>query len=402
MTSISLTAWSTVEAHGLSAQQARALSATGAVAVAPGWTAESWTVTAGPYIGVVWTDGVELRIQPRISIARLVFLLGYAQDPRAWRDDPAGLDDQIDLWPAMVQVFVRQADKALERGLLQGYRTEESSQLVMRGRLRESDQLRRRAGLAIPLEVRFDEYDIDIAENRILRAATERLLRLPRLPAASVRRLRHLLSRLGDVQRLVPGQPLPATPSTRLNARYQPALILARMVLRSRSVDVLDAGVRATGFLVNMNTVFEDFTTVALSEALAGFGGRCVAQDTRHQLDVARRIRLRPDLVLYGPDGHPQAVVDAKYKSETPAGYPYADIYQLLAYCTALGVPVGHLIYAEGDPTASDVEVRNAEVVIRRHALNLTAPVPDLLAQVAEIASSVATGGQQRAGRLTA
>jgi 5-methylcytosine-specific restriction enzyme subunit McrC len=130
VTSISLTAWSTVEARGLSALQARALSATGAVAVAPCWTADSWTLTAGPYIGVVFTDGVELRIQPRISIARLVFLLGYAQDPRAWRDDPTGLDDQTDLWPAMVQVFVRQADKALERGLLQGYRTEESSQLV--------------------------------------------------------------------------------------------------------------------------------------------------------------------------------------------------------------------------------------------------------------------------------
>lgn len=51
----------------------------------------------------------------------LVFLLGYAQDPRAWRDDPADLDDQPDLWPAMAQVFARLADKALERGLLQGY-----------------------------------------------------------------------------------------------------------------------------------------------------------------------------------------------------------------------------------------------------------------------------------------
>jgi len=174
------------------------------------------------------------------------------------------------------------------------------------------------------------------------------------------------------------------------------------MVLRSRSVDVLDAGVRATGFLVNMNTVFEDFITVGLSEALAAYGGRCVAQDTRHQLDVARRIRLRPDLVHYGPDGHPQAVVDAKYKSKTPAGYPYADVYQVLAYCTALRVPIGHLIYAEGDPVAMDVEVRNADIVIRQHALNLDAPVPDLLAQVVEIASNVASGGQQRVGKLTA
>jgi 5-methylcytosine-specific restriction enzyme subunit McrC len=390
VTSFSLAAWSTVEVSGLDSQQAHALAATGAVAVNPGWAPGTYALSAGPHVGVLCSGGVELRIRPRISVARLIFLLGYAQDPGFWRDDPAGLEDQLDLWPAMAQVFVRQADKALERGLLQGYRTEESSQLVMRGRLREADQLRRRAGLGVPLEVRYDEYDVDIGENRLLRAAAERLLRVPRLPTTAVRRLRHVVSRLADVQRLVPGQPLPTTSRSRLNARYQPALALARMVMRSRSVDVLDAGVRATGFLVNMNTVFEDFVTVAFTEALATYGGRCVAQDTRHQLDVARRIKLRPDLVRYGADGKPQAVVDAKYKSESPAGYPYADVYQLLAYCSALDVPIGHLVYAEGDESTIDVDVRNTNVIIRQHALNLGLPAPELLLHVARIARAIA------------
>jgi 5-methylcytosine-specific restriction enzyme subunit McrC len=402
MTSLSLTAWSTVQAVELTPAQAHALAATGAVTVSPGWALGTYAVTAGPFVGVLLVDGVEVRLSPRIHIARLMFLMGYAQDPRSWRDDPVGLQDQVDLWPAMAQVFTRQADRALERGVLQGYRTEEASQLVMRGRLRETEQLRRRPGLAIPLEVRYDEYDIDIPENQILRTASERLLRVPRLPAPSVRRLRHLAGRLADVQRLVPGQPLPATPSSRINCRYQQALVLARMILRSRSVDVLDSGVRATGFIVNMNAVFEDFITVALSEALAPHGGRCVTQDKRHRLDVGGRIKLIPDLVRYGTDGHPQAVVDAKYKSESPAGYPYADVYQLLAYCTALRVPVGHLIYAEGDPTAKDVEVRNADVLIRQHALNLAAPVDELLARVAQLAGSVVDGGAQAPGQLSA
>ena len=179
MTTIEVAAWETATVGDLSADQARALSSTGAVTVVPSFTPGTWTVSAGPWVGVLRAGDVEVRVRPRITIARLMYLLGYAQDPRAWRDDPVGLDDQPDLWPAMAQVFVRQAEGALQRGLLQGYRTEESSQLVMRGRLRESEQLRRRAGLAIPLELRFDEYDVDIAENRILRAATERLLRVP-------------------------------------------------------------------------------------------------------------------------------------------------------------------------------------------------------------------------------
>jgi 5-methylcytosine-specific restriction enzyme subunit McrC len=385
MTSVSLLAYETAQVAGLSVGQAKAMAATGAISVTPGWEPGSWTVAAGPQVGVLRAGEVEVRIRPRITIARLIFMLGYSTDPRSWRDDPAGLEDQPDLWPAMAQVFVRQAERALERGILQGYRTEESAKLVLRGRLREADQLRMHAGLAVPLEVRFDEYDVDIPENRLLRAAGERLVKLPRLPAPAMRRLRHLLAYLADVSRLIPGQPLPATQPSRLNARYLPALALARMVLSSRSVDMLDSGVRATGFLVNMNTVFEDFVTVAFTEALRSYGGRCVPQD-RHILDDARQVKLRPDLVRYGPEGQPVAVVDAKYKSEAPAGYPYADLYQLLAYCTALRLPVGHLIYAEGDVTAVRVHVPNAGITIVQHALNLTQSVPALLADISALA----------------
>jgi len=388
VTTVNVRAYASVDVAGLSTSQARALGATGAVSVAPAWEPGAWTLTAGPHVGLICVDGIAVRIRPRIAVSRLLFLLGYAHDPRAWRDDPTALDDQVDLWPGMAQVFSRQADKALERGLLQGYRTEDAALLLVRGRLREADQVRSHAGLPLPLEVRFDEYDVDIPENRLLRAAAERLLRVPRLPATSVRRLRHLIARLTDVNRLVPGQPLPATPPSRLNARYRPALALARMVLRSRSVDVLDAGVRATGFLVNMNTVLEDFVTLSLTEALMAYGGRCVAQAPGHTLDEGRRVKLRPDLVRYGVAGMAVAVVDAKYKKETPAGYSFADLYQLLAYCTALQLKVGHLVYAEGE--AGRVRVTHADVTIVQHALDLRQPVHALLAQVAEIAAEIA------------
>jgi 5-methylcytosine-specific restriction enzyme subunit McrC len=390
VTAVEVAAWETAEVVGLSVEQARALSATRAVAVAPSLTGGTWSVSAGPWVGVLRAADVELRIRPRITIARLMYLLGYVQDPDAWRDDPVALDDQPDLWPAMAEVFLRRAERALERGLLQGYRTEESSQMVMRGRLRESEQLRYRAGLAIPLEVRFDEYDVDIAENQLIRAATVRLLRVPGLGRASIRRLRHLLGRMADVRPLVPGQSMPTTPPSRLNAHYQPVLTLARMILLSRSVDVLDAGVRATGFLVNMNAVFEEFVTTALTHALRPWGGRCVAQDTRYRLDQAGLIPLRPDLVRYGADGRPQAVIDAKYKAEKPAGYPNADVYQLLAYCTATRLKAGHLIYAEGGAETSDVFVPNAQVVIHRHALDLGLPVGLLQAQIAGLAAAIA------------
>lgn len=48
-------------------------------------------------------------------------------------------------------------------------------------------------------------------------------------------------------------------------------------------------------------------------------------------------------------------MVDAKYEAEKPSGFPQADTYQMLAYCTVLGLPVGHLVYAEGNQDSSDM-----------------------------------------------
>ena len=390
MRQVVVTVYETVDVADLTVNEAAALESTGVVAVRPTRTSGSWTVTAGAHVGVVTVGELELRIRPRIKVARLIFLLGYATDRQVWRDDPVGLDDQVDLWPAMAQVFARSADRATQRGLLQGYRTEETMAGVLRGRIIEAEQLRRQAGIPTPLHVRYDEYDVDIAENRILLAAIIRLLRVKRLPAESVRRLRHLSGQFADVTPLNPGQRLPSTPKSRLNSNYQPAIALARMVLGSRSIDVLDKGVKATGFLVNMNTVFEDFVAVALSESLARFGGHATSQDRGHTLDHGARVRFRPDLVYYQRPPIPAAVVDAKYKAEAPAGYPYADIYQMLAYCVGLNLPTGHLVYAEGGRPARRIRVRHVGTEIVQHALDLSAPVSDLLAQIDRVAAELA------------
>ena len=52
-------------------------------------------------------------------------------------------------------------------------------------------------------------------------------------------------------------------------------------------------------------------------------------------------------------------------KPEKPSGYPYADLYQVLAYCTALHLPRGHLIYARGNanPVRHVVRYSSIEMV---------------------------------------
>ncbi|GAA3477782.1 McrC family protein [Streptomyces yanii] len=377
----------------------RALAAGDVVDATPDpYTPGRWSLRAGSKVGAVniavpgLREPFILRVAPKVPIARLFFLLGYSLDAKgAWRDGEVDVAEHRDLVPALAHAVERQTDRALRQGLLQGYRTTEESSLVVRGRIREAEQIRRRFGAMLPVEVAYDEFTTDIAENRILRTAVERLLRLPGVPSDVRRRLLHQRARLADVTPVVRGQRMPRWQPTRLNTRYHNALRLAQVVLDGASAEHAPGGLRIDGFLFDMNQLFEDFVTVALREALRGSGRTARLQDNHH-LDEASVIRMRPDFVLYGPGGTPSAVADAKYKAEKRGGFPDADLYQMLAYCTALGLDEGHLVYAKGNASHAAHRVRHAGILIHQHALNLDQDPAGLLADIAQVARRMTDG----------
>ncbi|MEU6885369.1 restriction endonuclease [Streptomyces viridosporus] len=377
----------------------RALAALRIVDAAPDpYSPGRWSLRAGSTVGTVTLtvpghdDQLTVRIVPKVPVTRLFFLLGYGLDPAgAWRDGEVEVAEHRDLLPALAHAVERQVDRALRQGLLQGYRVTEETSPVVRGRIREAEQIRRRFGATLPVEVVYEDFTTDIAENRILRAAVERLLRLPGVPREVRRRLMHQRARLADVAVLVRGRPLPEWRPSRLNTRYHPALHLARAVLEDASPEHGPGGLRTEGFLLDMNRLFEDFVTVALRDALRGSGHTARFQDGHH-LDEAAAVRMRPDFVLYGPDGTPCAVADAKYKRERRSGYPEADLYQMLAYCTALGLDAGHLVYAKGSAPHATHRVRHAGILIHQHALDLDQEPAGLLADVEEVAQHMRNG----------
>ncbi|WP_327435136.1 5-methylcytosine restriction system specificity protein McrC [Streptomyces sp. NBC_01236] len=104
-------------------------------------------------------------------------------------------------------------------------------------------------------------------------------------------------------------------------------------------------------------------------------------------LDEVKSVRVRPDFGWYDHSGQPLAVVNAKYKAERPEGFPDADLYQLLAYCTTLDLPTGHLIYAKGNAPQAAHRIRNTDIRIHQHALDLDQPPAALLVDLVGIAA---------------
>ncbi|MFE5566622.1 McrC family protein [Amycolatopsis japonica] len=366
---------------------ANALAATGAVKVSADLDGRT-VLTASSQVGVLRCGDLELRITPKIGIHRLLWLLGHARDPDGWHDDEiVDLTTADDLVTAVAVAFHAATRRALAHGILQGYRTVEEALPLLRGRLREGDQLRRHLGLAVPLEVRYDDYTVDIPENRILLTAARRLLRIPALPSATHAGLRKVLTTLADVTPLVAGDKPPDTTQTRLTRLYQPALLLARIVLAGRSIDQPPGSTSASGFLFDLNKAFEDWLTATLRRALEPHRGQLRDQYRSH-LDTEHRISIRPDLV-WERQARPMAVVDAKYKRVHDATRPHADLYQMLAYCTALGLPEGHLVYASGDASGMHI-VRDVGTRIHIWVLDLSQPTTAILEQVGAISDAVA------------
>ena len=349
----------------------------------------AYRITPSSTVGAVEIGDLSVQIRPKIGIPQLLSLACYAmgvykpQEQRRFdfHEEPA-LPDTLAL------ALAAAARRAFARGLLHGYRTEEEALYAVRGRIRFDDQIRRRFGIAMPVEVRYDEFTDDIVENRLVKAAVARLGEM-RLRSPQARRgLGWTAAMLENVSLVeYASGDVPELTFDRLNEHYRGAVGLSRLILRHSAFEASRGEVRATGFLMNMNTLFQEFVTVALRESL-GLSERVFREKNIDSLDEDGKVRLRPDLTWWD-GGTCTFVGDAKYKLVKPAGVPNADLYQLLAYVTALDLPGGLLVYAEGEADAARYQVRHSGKRLEVAALDLGGTLDDVLARVGDVAAKV-------------
>ena len=84
-------------------------------------------------------------------------------------------------------------------------------------------------------------------------------------------------------------------------------------------------------------------------------------------------------------------IADAKFKALEAKGAPNADAYQMLAYCTALNVPCGFLVYAR-DPEQAPTQhmIRNSDCLICVRTLDVEQAPESVLNQMKQLALEVA------------
>ena len=177
-----------------------------------------------------------------------------------------------------------------------------------------------------------------------------------------------------------------------MNAHYREVVALSRMVLQHRAFQLELGAARASGLLVDMIKLFQDFVTVALREEL-GVSEQRFGEGRIDTLDLPAtgergKVHLIPDLVWR--DGSRCVFVgDVKYKRAVDERVPNSDLYQLLAYVTALDLPGGILIYAEGEAEVAKYMVRHAGKLLEVDALDLSGPLECVLQCVRDLADKI-------------
>ena len=354
-------------------------------------TENAYKLRPGSTIGAITVGNLSVLIEPKISIPQVLSLACYAIGKVHFQPADFDFPEEYALPDALAIALSNQARRAFARGLLHGYRTEEEALYAVRGRIRFDDQLRRRFGIPLPVEVRYDEFTADVRANRLVKTAAYRLGRAGLRSPQARRSLGWVAAMLEDVAlaEFAPAA-VPPVRYDQLNEHYRGVVELARLILRHGAFEPGRGKVRASGFLMDLNVVFQEFVTQALREAL-GLSERQLRSDTgvgRIYLDDDRRVRLAPDLTWWQGDTC-VFVGDAKYKRLDDGRIPNADLYQLLAYATALNLPGGLLIYAQGEADAATYRVRHCGKALEVAALDLSGTLDDVLGRVDLLAQRV-------------
>src|SRR5262249_16436195 len=151
-------------------------------------------LTAHEYVGTLVVNDVKVLIRPKIRPENLFLMLEVGLPEAAWRREAFDYATTSDLLPSVISFVARTVETTLARGVVGPYRELQERLVAMRGRLDVPDQLSR-AGMVVPVSCRYDDYTPDIAENRYLRAAVRRALRVSQVPAVDRRRLmQHLVT----------------------------------------------------------------------------------------------------------------------------------------------------------------------------------------------------------------
>ncbi len=337
----------------------------GHVRLAPTGRAGHYRVTPLGHVGTIVGPGCRLLIRPKIPLENLFHLLdptGPLPVTADYTEAQAGTEALDFLAGRLARLLAERAAAGLHRA----YVEKAESGPFLQGRLDVSAHLREPAGRKDQLHCRYEDFTADIPCNQIPRATAELVLRSP-LPGDPVRAaLRQALTPFAEVRSVALDPPaFQMAAADRLTEAYRPLLDVCRLLAEALDPGAAAGATPCPAFLLDMDRVFEQYVTGGIVRSLAGSRRYTVAVQPPY---LANRpvpgqadIHMRPDVTI-DRNGRPVVVVDAKWKRQAGCPVMTEDVYQVIAYATALGARRAVLVYPGRRDRVWRYPLANAEI----------------------------------------
>ncbi|MBO1755225.1 McrC family protein [Allobranchiibius sp. CTAmp26] len=335
------------------------------------------------WVGAVRVPGLTVRIAPRAGMANLFTMFSAGIPGGALGRDEVGWEGGADLVDGVAAFLVRAVDDCTRRGLLHGYLHREEPLTVIRGRLLV-EQLAVRPWAAARPPCGYDDFTVDVPENRMLRCALEQVLRWPALPPALRRGATALAARFEGVSASVPDDHRGGVAITRLNEHYAAALGLAGQILDGVTISHREGEHRAHAFLIDLQDLFRRWIGAELEARL--WPTLHVSEQPAYALDDGDRLPVRPELlVLRGTT--PTLVLQARHRLTGAPRSLSEQISPLLLQAASLQVPTALLLYGAADhPPDPELRIRGTGTRLLCLPLSLDTPPDALGARLDELA----------------
>jgi 5-methylcytosine-specific restriction enzyme subunit McrC len=311
----------------------------------------TYSLTPGGFVGVVTAPSCRLVVRSKVSLANLFFLLDpLAPHPAA--PDSSSPDDGREALDFLAGQFSLRLRERADAGLHRGYDERETVGPFLLGRLDAAAQLRGAAAHKEQLHCRHDAFTTDILCNRAARSIAELTRASPLLRDETRAALDAALRGFGEVTAVALTPDVWAALDAAAPEMYRPLLDLGRLLVDSLASGEASGPTPGPAFLLNLEQVFERFLTRMLSltvETRSPLDGRwrVAAQPLlRASVPIAGQpdLNIRPDVLLLC-DGTARLIVDAKWKRLGATPLIPSDVYQVLAYSSALNVSRASLVY---------------------------------------------------------
>ena len=321
-------------------------------------------ISVNNYVGLIQIhNGYQIQVLPKIDFGddadsindetKRVFLRML----RSMRDFPSKVFneanlkmDRMTLYEIFINMYLQEVRTLVKYGIKSAYIAREDNLNYYKGKLIVNDHIKRNAAHGERFYVCYDEYLVDRAENRLVKATLLKLQGIT-ISAENQKEIRQLLTSFEMVRPSVNYQKEFSKVVIDRNTKdYEMLMRWSRVFLLNKSFTTFSGGTNARALLFPMEKVFESFVAQQLKKALVELDWEVSTQDKGYYLfDSPRQFALRPDIVVTREDGS-KIILDTKWKSlvdkpRSNYGISQADMYQMYAYSKKYDTPEIWLLY---------------------------------------------------------